>query len=1354
MTLQARAFNTESDYDFVRIGGIPYSGFIGPMNVQVSAGTILTWSSDEGVTGPGFVICTTSIPPSPPLRPPSPPTPPLPPAEMLPPSPPSPPPQVPSLCSNDDGEDYCWYNDDGHCDDGGPGAEYEDCVFGTDCDDCGIRILSSPPSPGYPPLPPLPYGALVMEGVPVVRVTYSFPPRNITQEEVDEFMKTVGNVARCATHPVPCQVSRELTATSPRFVRSTVLVSTMTFRLTFPESTFNGSRGSAVPAPAGAARANAVRTLFTSTPLAAPVYSADRTITFTLQLAGDIAAFTESVRGEMASAIATAASVNASLCTETCEWASDGDCDDGGPGTEHSSCAVGTDCTDCGVRELVELNVTSCSVVTCGTATGVVVAVRIRTLTATATTVNSSITNALSSPSLATLMLANVNITGARRARRLAVSVIAIMAMPNVIGGSNMIGVFGITNLPQATITSAAVPYYKPPSPPPAPPPPAAPPGLCSNTCDASGSGGTPGVCNDGASPDPFPFRQLCPFGSDCNDCGSRDFCLTCSLECQRRNNALTDRNRHHGCMESMYGDAVCDPNCNNRECGYDAGRCTQSQIRSVCMAEQDLGRTDYSTRPEALGLLAGARDGSFRFLNSTLSPDTSTRVMGLVPVALSLNFSPIRLVLQQDFNENYIFAEMVYTLQWADPRLARSPCAGALSGMLSLDFEQGLSDIAREAARAMRSKFWVPSLIAGSDAVPGYRGIDESADFSLGTETILIDGAPGSMDEGLRVPILVQPWLDGYGTELPASAPSATPSVVLPIASQFTSGPRNTSTCVGCASWTGDVEFQLLQSHHIYFFYPFDQQELRVTVEVAGAWLYGCVGTGADSPVLAAMGLTEENKDIVLLPPTAEWYLDGPLSETVRVAHPFENGVEKVHRCEVVMLANRNPTVFIFRALVTTIIVVFGSLLTAIFMHAEEHSGDRAAVLYIAFLISLTNMATTNLGLGKVSTLLWYDLFNLSQLLLSLIAVAETMVVHLLFKHNAAKLATHIDAVCRQTLPALYIGVTAGIFIYGFGRGRDLYTSVGFAIMGIFIITMIPATLFFVMVRQGRRGRWQAKCIKELKKADPADGTEYDKRVGQVFHAFDVDESGELDTDELRDLFIALHPKISRDDLSSCIRCMSAYVDPASGVLTEPKFLDALIEGERTLSQRIEERNHGLWPKLRMKIGELGQIQEVPMAIASDEREKVLEEDVIRRHRKIDTPGTDGLPLVTMPQRAVVVTGSSTSTNSFGGEDRSHITQFAKGDKVLYTTKAFGPQIRAEIVLVHTETTPPCYTIRYEGLAIEKQTEEHQLTLALPPPPPPSGSPASALALEASQKLKEQESEQVSDQMQEARRV
>jgi len=40
----------------------------------------------------------------------------------------------------------------------------------------------------------------------------------------------------------------------------------------------------------------------------------------------------------------------ASDCTETCRYASDGDCDDGGPGAEYTLCSLGTDCTDCGTR--------------------------------------------------------------------------------------------------------------------------------------------------------------------------------------------------------------------------------------------------------------------------------------------------------------------------------------------------------------------------------------------------------------------------------------------------------------------------------------------------------------------------------------------------------------------------------------------------------------------------------------------------------------------------------------------------------------------------------------------------------------------------------------------------------------------------------------------------------------------------------------------------------------------------------------------------------------------------------------------------------------------------------------------
>eukprot|EP00966_Prymnesium_polylepis_P010345 238715-Prymnesium_polylepis.1 len=38
------------------------------------------------------------------------------------------------------------------------------------------------------------------------------------------------------------------------------------------------------------------------------------------------------------------------LCVDVCDYASDGDCDDAGPGAEYRSCSLGTDCTDCGHR--------------------------------------------------------------------------------------------------------------------------------------------------------------------------------------------------------------------------------------------------------------------------------------------------------------------------------------------------------------------------------------------------------------------------------------------------------------------------------------------------------------------------------------------------------------------------------------------------------------------------------------------------------------------------------------------------------------------------------------------------------------------------------------------------------------------------------------------------------------------------------------------------------------------------------------------------------------------------------------------------------------------------------------------
>ena len=57
------------------------------------------------------------------------------------------------------------------------------------------------------------------------------------------------------------------------------------------------------------------------------------------------------------------------------------------------------------------------------------------------------------------------------------------------------------------------------------------------------------------------------------------------------------------------------------------------------------------------------------------------------------------------------LFEDLTYSLQWADERLFTAPCMGALETLISLDFEQGTSDIAREEVRKQRSRYWVPSI-------------------------------------------------------------------------------------------------------------------------------------------------------------------------------------------------------------------------------------------------------------------------------------------------------------------------------------------------------------------------------------------------------------------------------------------------------------------------------------------------------------------------------------------------------------------------------------------------------------------------------------------------------------------
>ena len=516
-----------------------------------------------------------------------------------------------------------------------------------------------------------------------------------------------------------------------------------------------------------------------------------------------------------------------------------------------------------------------------------------------------------------------------------------------------------LQSTPTATTASVPQSYMLPPvappspsPPPPVPPPPSAPnppsppPGVCTDTCN-SGGGGDSGVCNDGGPDDPRPQSPLCTLGSDCSDCGVRTYCSNCGDECVAFNLA----NPSSACFSHQYDNQECNDSCNRRECGYDNGRCTAAQIESKCKERIETGGYDYSTKPLSLGLTNPPTSSTASFTvvpAAEVALQDASNIRGLVPVAMHLEMAPTRTMVEDQLQEFLLVQEMTYTLQWADPRLFDSPCAGALPNMLSLSFEQGLSDIAREAARTERMRYFVPTLKNGDYNAPGFRPLDEEATFEMNRD-----------DE----------WLAGYEGLLNRTHAGA-----------------NGDVCKYCARWTGDIELQQLQPLFQFFYYPFDVQTILLSVKVDGAHLYGCHGTGADSPVLAVLELTEENKNEMLLPPTGEWVM-GSLADSVRVAHPTDKrGVPILSKCEVRITAGRNAGTFIFRNLATNvsdlpsfefaerrsgeeaaclpvfcatapplltyrvsraqIIAMFGSILTALAMHPGEHVGDRAAVL------------------------------------------------------------------------------------------------------------------------------------------------------------------------------------------------------------------------------------------------------------------------------------------------------------------------------------------------------------------------------------------------------------------------
>ena len=63
--LTAQSFDTEINYDKLCVGGLNYSGSVGPVGVTVQTGSTISWESDRSLTRTGWLICWSGSSPAP-----------------------------------------------------------------------------------------------------------------------------------------------------------------------------------------------------------------------------------------------------------------------------------------------------------------------------------------------------------------------------------------------------------------------------------------------------------------------------------------------------------------------------------------------------------------------------------------------------------------------------------------------------------------------------------------------------------------------------------------------------------------------------------------------------------------------------------------------------------------------------------------------------------------------------------------------------------------------------------------------------------------------------------------------------------------------------------------------------------------------------------------------------------------------------------------------------------------------------------------------------------------------------------------------------------------------------------------
>lgn len=492
----------------------------------------------------------------------------------------------------------------------------------------------------------------------------------------------------------------------------------------------------------------------------------------------------------------------------------------------------------------------------------------------------------------------------------------------------------------------------------------------------------------------------------------------------------------------------------------------------------------------------------------TTLVTTGSTADDAETPLSLGVGLHDVILAMNSVSNKMEASFGFAISMQWQDSRLATSPCALVYPDTLQLSGTSSSAE--RAAAAAMTALFWNPDsllTILASDRKTAATVAYDVQNFSYSANAS---------------------WLTG-------------------------SGPPGFESCTSCVTmvYTGSATVVQANPDWKYDYFPFDRHNISFIISIAESNMSTC------SDAFGLMTLTSIDEAArKLLPATQEWsFFTSSLAESIELLNP--NG--DASKCEIRIHVRRNALVFIIKQLsISMLVVVVG--LCALFLHAADHTGDRVALLLVSALIVTTSFQT-DIGLGAIQYLIWFDYWNLAQLAILVPCLAICLYEHRMMMTDQEEWANIVNKATKWMIPfGFYPILCAALFIWGIGHddppsgpnvGSWVVLIVGWSLATLYVVRRIRVEL------HRERGRREAS-VALLTSTSPTDNN-FLAILRDAFIAFDTDDSGDISLQEMREMLENIFPDASRIQFAAVMKDLRGLADN-SNAFDEASFLDAVL--------------------------------------------------------------------------------------------------------------------------------------------------------------------------------------------------